>query len=331
MSEVTNPATLEVASPEERLEALFSGGKKSPDEGKDDEPTEDADEQDDDEADAESDDEPAEEVSDDDSEAGDDAEKAEPEEVTIEVDGKEWTVPKALEGAFLKSKDYTQKTQELAEQRKQVEERAKFSDEMGRFRAAAFEKSVELRAMEAQLKRFADLDWDGLARAGGAEYNLADRAYRELQSQHSREVAGLQQLAQQQQQASAAAMQKAVAEGAQVLAKDIKGWSPELATKISANAMQYGFTPEELEAVVDPRYVKALHDAYQWRQLQAAKPDLKRKVADVKPVTVKASRTSQNNQEAQQADKARAKLKQTGKGADAEEALFHLFQRSRKR
>jgi hypothetical protein len=45
---------------------------------------------------------------------------------------------------------------------------------------------------------------------------------------------------------------------------------------------------------------------------------------------VKAARTSQNNQAAQQADKAKTRLKETGKRADAEEALFQIFQRSKR-
>ncbi len=324
--ETTNPVA-EVASPEDRLEALFSGkGKTAADEAK---PADPKPELEGDEADEEedTDDEAADEgQADDEGASTDEAETAE-----IEVDGKVYTVPKELEPAFLKSKDYTHKTQELAERRRAVDEREQFMAQVEQTRGAVFEKAVEMRAIEQQLDRFAKLDWQGLADQGGSDYLKLDRAHRELQEQHARMHGEVQNLIAQQQGLSATERQQRLQRGNEELAREIKAWSPELGRKLLDNGKQYGFTDAELAEVIDPRYVRVLHDAYQWRQLQSSKDQLKKKVEHVKPVTVKAARSAQTNQAAQQLDASRSRLKKTGNAKDAEEALFRIFDRNRKR
>ncbi len=329
--ETTNPVA-EVASPEDRLEALFSGkGKAAAKEAKPakPEPELEGDEAADEgqEDDDQTDDEAADEAADEGEEAKiDPAETAE-----IEVDGKTYIVPKELEPAFLKSKDYTHKTQELADRRRAVDEREQFIAQVEQARGAVFEKAVEMRALEQQLDRFAKLDWQGLADQGGSEYLKLDRAHRELQEQHARMHGEVQGLLAQQQGLSATERQQRLQRGNEELAREIKAWSPELGRKLLDNGKQYGFTDAELAEVIDPRYVRVLHDAYQWRQLQSSKDQLKKKVEHVKPVTVKAARSAQTNQAAQQLDASRSRLKKTGNAKDAEEALFRIFDRNRKR
>ena len=71
---------------------------------------------------------------------------------------------------------------------------------------------------------------------------------------------------------------KQLNEGAKQLAQDIKGWNENLAHSLKVSAMDYGFSESELDQVYDPRMVKVLHDAYQWRQLQGKKPDIEKRV-----------------------------------------------------
>ncbi len=46
------------------------------------------------------------------------------------------------------------------------------------------------------------------------------------------------------------------------IARDIPEWSPELAGKLNAFAIERGFTADELRQVTDPRIVKLIHAAY---------------------------------------------------------------------
>ena len=50
----------------------------------------------------------------------DDAETQPEDDEEVEYEGKTYKVPKELKGALMKNADYTQKTQEVAEQRKSV-------------------------------------------------------------------------------------------------------------------------------------------------------------------------------------------------------------------
>ena len=52
------------------------------------------------------------------------------------------------------------------------------------------------------------------------------------------------------------------------MARDIKGWSPELDRALKKTAMDLGFSEEEAR-VTDPRTIKLVHKAYLYDQLMA--------------------------------------------------------------
>jgi hypothetical protein len=99
-----------------------------------------------------------------------------------------------------------------------------------------------------------------------------------LKSQRDETATSIQQTQAKTQYMTQSQLQQQLAEGAKQLASEIKGWSPELATALKTNGLEYGFTDSELDQVYDPRMVKVLHDAYQWRQLQAKKPEVQKRV-----------------------------------------------------
>ena len=65
--------------------------------------------------------------------------------------------------------------------------------------------------------------------------------------------------------------------------KDMPEWSNEKAAELRAVGKEYGFSDEELAQVYDPRTIKVLHDAAQWKKLQS-NPSVKNKVSQAKPV-----------------------------------------------
>lgn len=339
--ETTNPATEVEAqapakadlSPEDRLEALFSGKTKQPaQEAKAGE----SEAEDNDEAEDAEGEETTEETAAE-GQAETEGESKADETAEIEIDGETYVMPKKLKDAFLKSKDYTQKTQELATQRKVVEEQARFLEESKKLQGAVFEKAVSLKAIDAQLERYAALDWDALAmdqsEEGRTQYLRLERAQRALEKQQAQGRVDLQSDITKQQELSASERQQILKRGAEELSREIKGWSPDLGKKIMSSSTHYGFTEAELAEVIDSRYVRVLHDAHKWRELQTAKNSglIQKKVEHAKPVTVKAARSAQTNQQAQLADASRARLKKTGNAKDAEDALFRLFDSKRKR
>jgi hypothetical protein len=180
----------------------------------------------------------------------------------VEHEGQTYEVPKALKGAFLRQADYTRKTQELAEHRRALEaERAQVA-QLAEAHANAGHDRVQLAALDHQLASFHGVDWKAY---GQQDPQGAQALYRKFQglAQARDQLAGA--VAQHEHgrklQAAREAAQ-AMAETGRTLAKEIDGWSPELAGKLTDYARGHGVTLEELQNASDPRIWKILHKAY---------------------------------------------------------------------
>lgn len=209
-------------------------------------------------------------------EEGDDAE----EWADLEIDGKNYKIPAELKEGFMKSADYTRKTQEVAEGRKFVQARVESIQQQEQMLSANFQKAVELKAVTDRIAQFEQIDWDSLATEDPAQATRLNVAYQKLQREAQTLRGQLQSQEAQRQQAIAQAKQQSLQEAFKDLQRRIPKWTAETGKQISEHAQKYGFTAEELSALDDPRMVEALHDAMQWRRLQAQKPTALKKVAD---------------------------------------------------
>lgn len=251
----------------------------------------------------------------------------------VEYEGNAYKLPKELKEALLRQSDYTKKTQEVAETRRLVEaqQEAVKAQEMA-FRAeVAFQQTsmqdiAEIQAAQNIVKQYEAVDWQSLSDSDPVKAQSLWFQYQQQKDKITSLQQGLQakhqQFQQQQQQHLAAQMQK----GLEALKKDIPNWSPETAKEIREAGMKYyGFQSAELANVYDPRFVKVLADAAAYRKLQAAKPDLNKRVATV-PKTVKPGAQQTNQARKQEASKESfARLKKTGKVDDAARAIAHLM------
>lgn len=307
----TNPeAEVPEQSVTDRLESLFSAGEPPAEEPSEDEDTPEQEE--------------APEAETDEPESTPEPDEAE----EVEFEGRVYKVPKELKPALLRQQDYTKKTQEVAEQRKAVEEKAAFVEEIEQHRAAIFEQAVELKALEASLQQYSKLDWDSLDASDPAEARRLERAQKRMNDQATDLRMKIRQAVEQEQQKTAERRQQMLTKGNAELQRDIKGWGPELAKSLLENGKAYGFNDQELAQIIDPRFVKALHDAYQWRKLQSSKPEVEKKAAGAKPMKV-ASRSAAQTQRDDAAALARQQLRRSGKGEHAEAFFEKLFTRKR--
>lgn len=254
---------------------------------------------------------------------------AEDDSEEVEYDGEVYAMPKKIKEALLRQQDYTKKTQEVAEQRKAVEERAETLARQERLMAAGFEKAVELKGIDARLAQFEQVDWAQLVDNDPAQATKLNIAFQQLQRERQAKVNDLQKFSQDQAALNAHQRQQALAQGAAQVKRMIPGWSAEIAKAISDNTKSYGFTDRELDQLTDPRFVVALHDATQWRKLQASKSTVTKKVADVRPVKTTARTATATKAESKVAD-ARQNLAKRGTKEDAE-AYFERLLTSRKR
>ena len=226
-------------------------------------------------------------------ETPEDMEPDEPEEELdeTEYEGKTYKVPKEIKDALLRQSDYTRKTQELAEIRKAAElERqsittAKEADD------AADELKSDLRTVDKALKSFENVDWSKFAADSPAQAQAYMLQYQQLQMQRQQLASGLEQHANTAKTSREQAHSAALAQAKADLLQAMPDFTQELAVKITQSTVSaYGFTPDELSRVSDPRQVRILRDAMMWRESQAKAKQAAKPTPATEPVrTVRAS------------------------------------------
>lgn len=217
----------------------------------------------------------------------------------IEIEGKSYKVPKELRDMVLMHKDYTQKTQAVADQRRAVEERAQALEQRERALGDSFEKAVEFRKVQDRLAEFERLDWNAIVDADPVQAQKLTIAYQQLQREAQAKWTELQQSQGQVQQLTETQRQQMLAEAEKDLRARLPDFGPQLAEQIRKAAQEYGITPEELDSLIDPRHVHVLHDAMKWRALQAQKPTAMQKVAKAPPaIKPQAAKPRNQNQAA---------------------------------
>jgi FtsZ-binding cell division protein ZapB len=226
--------------------------------------------------------------------------------------------------------DYTQKTQQVAEQRKELEAYA----EQIKMQEQAFQEQMQLNnvliddvakitALDQQLNQYSNINWQELSDNDFVEAQKHFFTYNQLQQQRSSLVSQFEAKKQQIASQQAQLMADRVAKGKEVLAKEIPGWSQETTQKLVSVGKEYGFSDAELNSIVDPRHVKVLHDAMQWRKLQQ-NSTVKKKVSSAKPVVrpgakdTKAEATSNVRQ-------LREQLRKTGKSDAAAKLIENML------
>lgn len=210
-----------------------------------------------------------------DGEEGEETSEPEVEEVEIERAGRKYRIPKEVEAELLMHGDYTRKTQSLAEERRQIAAQAEAWQAEKAAEEAAFQERVKLSQVQEAVKQYEALDWQSFHAQNAEEaqrqfmqYTMLKGKAQELEQTVS---AKKQEVLTRQQQ-----MREQVLTAANdYLRQQIPDWSPTKAQQIrSAGTDVYGFKAEELASVVDPRFVRVMHDAMLYRKSleKASKP-----------------------------------------------------------
>lgn len=145
--------------------------------------------------------------------------------------------------------------------------------------------------------------------------------YDEAKAQYDQNVFQLQNVQKQRMQAQQEAHQAYLQEQAQVLTQFI----PEIADPQKGEAIKnalvdtgvsYGFTAEEMQAVTDARYVRALNDARKYRELVAKRKSAQSKGEKARPMVKSGAKKRQDSNVATR-KKAQTRLQKTGSIDDA--------------
>lgn len=219
--------------------------------------------------------------------------------------------------------DYTKKTQELAEQRKQTEMYAqalKAQEQSIRMQAelqAAFIKDIaKVEAISEQLSAYEQVDWAALSDSDPVQAQKHWIQYQMLQNKRAQAQSEIQQkhsqLQQQRQQQDAVRLEQARVE----LLKAMPDFNADKAKAIRDTGKSYGFSDDELSGVNDPRMVKVLADAMAYRALQAEKANVTKKVTG-KPPVVRPGAKDNNASQKTATKQMRDTLRKSGRHQDA--------------
>ena len=272
--------------------------------------------------------EEAEEETEDKSEIEDEEEVEEEQTFTVKAAGEEKKVTlDELKKSYQLGSDYTKKTQEVAEQRKVIDQEAKSIIEAKQVRDAYAQK---LQAVEQFLvsNNGTKEDLAAMKENDPIGYAVKVAEMTEKKDQLQQIQAEQQRIAQEQNSDKEANMQKYLEGEAQKLTQSLPEFSDktkgeQIRNDIRSYGKKVGFTDEELSSVYDSRHVLVLHKAAQWDKLQASKSGVKKKVANAPKMVKGGAKVKQNVTD--RTKKQMQRLQQTGSARDAAAIFENLM------
>ena len=252
-------------------------------------------------------------------------EQEQPQVFSVKVDGKEVEVTlDELQKGYSRTQDYTRKTQQIAEVRKQTEA------ELQAVRAEREQYAQLLSALESQVQQVAqpNIDWDRLYQEDPIEWVRQREVMRDNQEKAAAIQSEQQRLSQLSQQEQAQFMQQKLQHEQEALLAAIPDWKD--AKKAQAEkallvefGQKIGFTPDELKSVVDHRAVLMLRKAALYDQMMS-------KRGNIKPVTNNGPRPAKPGaagrvSNSTESVRAQQRVAKTGRVDDAANAIFQLL------
>lgn len=185
----------------------------------------------------------------------------------VEFEGKKFKVDKEIKDALLRQADYTKKTQEVAEQRRQIEEMRNRTLETAEFQQQILVEVAQVVSIDNQLAQFNNLDWNRLYSEDPTQAVMLDRQMRDLMGHKQNLVNAITQKEQAQNLKKQQETAKSFQENMAVVQREIKGWSPELKQQLFKYGLETGYSEAEMNNVKSAAQVKSLHKAYLYDQL----------------------------------------------------------------
>ena len=236
--------------------------------------------------------------------------------IPVKVDGKEemWTLDQLKQSAAGQAA-INKRFQEAAEARKQIEQQAAVLQQQQQ-QILQLHQQAQIGGLQAPTPPTRELfESDPI---GYMEEKLK---YDESKAQYDQNLFQMQQMQQQQAQQQTQAHQSYLQEQAEILKQHIPEIAdPEKGEKLKGElmnvGMEYGFTADEMAAVSDARYVRALNDARKYRALVAKRKSTQAKGEKARPV-VKAGAKKRQDGNVATRKKAQSRLQKTGSIDDA--------------
>lgn len=222
----------------------------------------------------------------------DSQEQADEEEEEIEIGERKFALPKSaaekLKAERLMQADYTQKTQGVAEERKQVAAEREQVREQQKQAQEYLNEVADIRAVEKQIKQIDEMDLSQYMDSDPVGVMKVQEQRRALEVQRQQLVGAVTQKQQQnalvQQQETAKQIQDAEA----YIAREIPAWTEQRTAEITNYAKAIGIDPAAMwqQVFKTPAFAKVLHKAEMFDRLEKQKVATKPKPqVQEKPVT----------------------------------------------
>ena len=249
------------------------------------------------------------------SESTDIQENSEEPVYTVTIDGTDYEVTQdELIQGYQRNADYTRKTQELAAEKQQSSDFVERSKKDVETKLARLDQLNQ--AAQSQLQQeYAQIDFEKLYEEDPAEAARLEHKMRKKNEQ-------LQQVQKQTQELQTQEFSKYLEEQQKQLSVKVPEMNhPEKGSEFKKQMRNYlssvGFNNQEIDSVYDHRYVLLVRDAMNYRNLQKAKPEIKKKVVNAPKVVRGGVSKSKGQQQAEVRRSQLSKLRKTGKVADA--------------
>ena len=225
---------------------------------------------------------------------------------TVTVDGEEHEVTEEeLVNGYSRQADYTRKTQQLAEYRKQIDNAVEqYQTEIAKTQQAREQYvSAVAQAIEtnySHLNEFRNIDWNRLKTEDREEYLIKSHEYTQAQEQ-IRSLQEAQSKAQQEQQAaSQQEMQRVAMQEHQKMASIIPDWADDgkrqaIQKAVAEFAISKGYSQDELNQLVDHRSIIVLMQAKAYEYMQSKQTTARKKKVKKKTKGRENSRCQFNN------------------------------------
>lgn len=249
--------------------------------------------------------------------------------VPVKIDGVEKLVPlQDVLKSYQLEGHVNNKSIELSNQRNQ------FDQEREGWRQAtqqALQQHQQMGQLALQMLNhdFAQVDWNALRNQNPGEFAALQAEY----SNRQQKIQGFLQTVQAQQAQEAQhqqqLLQQVIAQERERLTQIVPEWQDskafaEAQGKMVNYARSLGFKDAELNQIYDHRYMRILHDAARYQELQAAKPQALKQVRQAPPMAKPGSRTETNPNEARR-QAAIDRFNRNPRDEDAQAGVFSLL------
>ncbi len=232
---------------------------------------------------------------------------------------------------YSRESDYTKKTMDLSNQRKEVESmQENLKKEFDAVKSSRDQYATQLEILTNNLQQEEKVNWDQLYQEDPAEYvrKKAESDKRKEALDNAREE---QKRIQQEQQAEQEKVyNEYIANDRKILSEKLpqyadKNKSAEFTRRLTNFAKESGYSDQEIAMMVDHRAVLLLADAYRYNQLKKTKLADKKVNKTSKVVTSNASNIREDSEVNQNIDKRMSRLKKSGHLRDAQSVLKEMY------